>query len=125
MGARLQALQAEIANVIAAHRPQSAAIETPFVNTNPQSSMKLGMAWGVAASASAQAGLPVSEYAPRLVKKAIVGAGGAEKSQVAAMIARLLPTAGAPTADAADALAVAICHLHHAKTAAAAGSAAA
>ncbi|MEM6492600.1 MAG: crossover junction endodeoxyribonuclease RuvC, partial [Pseudomonadota bacterium] len=105
MGVRLNALQAGVDALLAEHRPDGAAIETPFVNANAQSSMKLGMAWGVAAAAAARAGLPVTEYAPRLVKKAIVGAGGAEKAQVAAMVARLLPTAGAPTADAADALA--------------------
>ncbi|MFP4519465.1 MAG: crossover junction endodeoxyribonuclease RuvC, partial [Oceanicaulis sp.] len=85
-----------------------------FVHANPGSALKLGQARAAAMLAPARAGLPVGEYAPRLVKKAVVGTGGAEKAQVAAMIAILLPGARAE-ADAADALAVAICHANHRK----------
>jgi crossover junction endodeoxyribonuclease RuvC len=106
--ARFEGLEA----VIAAHRPDEAAVEETFVNTNAASSLKLGHARACAMLAPARAGLPVAEYAARLVKKSVVGAGGADKGQVAFMIQRLLPTAGAVTADAADALAVAIAHAH-------------
>jgi crossover junction endodeoxyribonuclease RuvC len=83
-----------------------------FVNKNPQSTLKLGQARGVVLMCAARAGIEVGEYAPTLVKKAVVGTGGADKTQVAFMIQRLLPTAGGATADAADALAVAIAHAH-------------
>jgi crossover junction endodeoxyribonuclease RuvC len=99
--------------VIAAHAPQAAAAEEVFVNDNPQSTLKLGQARGVVLLAAARAGLLVGEYAPTLVKKAVVGTGGASKDQVHAMIARLLPGAKIAGADAADALAVAITHAHH------------
>ena len=88
-----------------------------FVNKNPQSTLKLGQARGVALMCAARAGLAVGEYAPSLVKKAVVGTGGAEKAQVHAMVARLLPGAKIAGADAADALAVAITHAHHLATA--------
>ena len=112
---RLAALHDALAEIVQEQKPDSVAIERPFLNRNAESSMKLGMAWGAGAIAGARAGLSVAEYAPRTVKQAVVGSGGAEKGQVAAMVARLLPLAGAPSADAADALAVAICHLHHAR----------
>ncbi len=109
---RLVVLDRELTAVIAAHRPDSAAVEEVFVNKNAQSTLKLGQARGVALLAAARAGLPVSEYATRLVKKAVVGTGGAEKAQVQAMLKVLLPGVKLAGADAADALAVAIAHAH-------------
>lgn len=94
------------------HRPDCGAVEEVFVNKNPQSTLKLGQARGVCLLALARAGLPVSEYAARLVKKAVVGTGGADKAQVQAMLRVLLPGAKPAGADAADALAVAITHAH-------------
>ena len=88
-----------------------------FLNDNPQSTLKLGQARGVILLAAARRGLEIGEYAPRLVKKAVVGTGGAEKAQVHAMVQRLLPAAKIAGADAADALAVAITHAHHLATA--------
>lgn len=110
---RLAGLHALLAEVIAAQAPTAAACEEVFVNDNPQSTLKLGQARGVVLLAAAQAGLAVGEYAPRLVKKALVGTGGADKVQVHAMVQRLLPGAAIAGADAADALAVAITHAHH------------
>ncbi len=109
---RLLALLTGVSEVIDAHDPQEAAVEEVFVTANGASTLKLGHARAAAMLAPARAGLPVAEYAARLVKKAVVGAGGADKDQVAFMVARLLPLAGKPTADAADALAVAITHAH-------------
>lgn len=111
--ARLLALDAALADLLIAHRPDGAAVEEVFVNANPQSTLKLGQARGVALLAAARAGLEVGEYAARLVKKAVVGTGAAEKAQVHAMVARLLPGVKIAGADAADALAVAITHAHH------------
>lgn len=110
---RLAHLDAMLAALIADHAPDGAAVEEVFVNSNPQSTLKLGQARGVVICAAARAGLDVGEYAPRLVKKAVVGTGTAEKAQVHAMVARLLPGAKIAGSDAADALAVAICHAHH------------
>jgi crossover junction endodeoxyribonuclease RuvC len=101
-----------VAQVIVEHRPDEAAIEETFVNNNPSSTLKLGHARAAAMIAPAKAGLIVAEYAATVVKKAVVGTGNADKTQVAFMIKRLLPTAGEPKADAADALAVAIAHAH-------------
>jgi crossover junction endodeoxyribonuclease RuvC len=115
--ARLLALHAALAEILAAHRPDAAAVEEVFVNDNPQSTLKLGQARGIVLLAAAGLGIAVGEYAPRLVKKAVVGTGGADKAQVHAMIARLLPGAKIAGADAADALAVAITHAHHLATA--------
>ena len=109
---RLLFLFQHICAVIEEHQPHEAAVEETFVTANGSSTLKLGHARAAALIAPAQAGLPVAEYAAKVVKKAIVGTGGADKDQVAFMIARLLPAAGAPTADAADALAVAIAHAH-------------
>ena len=117
MPSRLLALHAVLADVIEAHRPEAAAVEEVFVNDNPQSTLKLGQARGVVLLAAAGLGIAVGEYAPRLVKKAVVGTGGADKAQVHAMVARLLPGAKIAGADAADALAVAITHAHHLATA--------
>jgi crossover junction endodeoxyribonuclease RuvC len=113
---RLVALQKGIAEVIARHRPDEAAVEETLANRNPASTLKLGMARGVALLTSAQSGLPVEQYLPMIVKKAVVGTGHAEKSQVEAMVRMLLPGFQPSTADAADALAVAICHAHHSQT---------
>jgi crossover junction endodeoxyribonuclease RuvC len=112
LSVRLSMLYAELAKIIALWQPDEAAVEEVFVNRNPASTLKLGMARGIALLAPAMAGKPVAEYAANLVKKSVVGAGHADKAQVAMMVGRLLP--GAQTkADAADALAVAICHAHH------------
>lgn len=113
LAVRLSALYDGILRVIAEFRPEEAAVEETFVNANGQSTLKLGHARGVALLAPAQAGLAVAEYAARLVKKSIVGTGRAEKNQVAHMVRCLLPGARIAGADAADALAVAICHAHH------------
>ena len=109
---RLLCLFTEIEAVIAAHTPDEAAVEETFMNNNAQSALKLGHARAMAMIVPARAGLLVAEYAATVVKKAVVGTGGADKAQVGWMIARLLPTAGKTTADAADALAVAIAHAH-------------
>lgn len=109
---RLLCLFEGIGEVIAAHAPDEAAVEETFMNNNAQSALKLGHARAMALLVPARAGLPVAEYAAKVVKKAVVGTGGAEKGQVAFMIARLLPLAGKTTEDAADALAVAIAHAH-------------
>lgn len=105
-----------VAAVIAAQDPAEAAVEETFVNVNPGSTLKLGQARGVVMLAPARAGLPVFEYAANLVKKSVTGAGHADKRQIAMMVGRLLPGVDA-SADAADALAVAICHAHHRATA--------
>ena len=107
---RLLHLFEGVLGVIEAHRPDEAAVEEVFLNTNAQSTLKLGHARAAALIAPARAGLPVAEYSTRLVKKAVVGTGAADKAQIGFMIARLLPTAGKTTADCADALAVAITH---------------
>lgn len=113
LAARLVELHQRLLKIISEHGPVGAAVEEVFVNENPQSTLKLGQARGVALLAAAQRGIEVGEYAPRLVKKAVVGTGGAEKAQVHAMVQRLLPGAKIAGADAADALAVAITHAHH------------
>ena len=110
---RLAYLDTVLSAVIADHAPACAAVEEVFVNDNPQSTLKLAHARGVVLLGCARGGLAVTEYAPRLVKKAIVGTGGAAKEQVQAMLRVLLPGAKVAGADAADALAVAICHANH------------
>jgi len=109
---RLLALFEAVAEIIALHGPHEAAVEETFVTANGQSTLKLGHARAAVMIAPARAGLPVAEYAAKVVKKALVGTGGADKAQVAFMIARLLPAAGPTTTDASDALAVAIVHAH-------------
>ena len=109
---RLVVIDRELAAVIAQFRPETGAVEEVFVNQNGQSTLKLGQARGVCLLALARAGLAVAEYAPTLVKKAVVGTGGAEKTQVQAMLKVLLPGVTPVGADAADALAVAITHAH-------------
>src|SRR4029453_1553286 len=112
---RLVTLDRELADVILRMRPDAGAVEEVFVNKNPQSTLKLVQARGVCLLALAKAGVPVSEYATRLIKKALVGTGGAEKAQVQAMLGVLLPGVKLTGADAADALAVAIAHAHMVK----------
>ena len=114
---RLSALAEQLEALIAEHMPEAAAVEEVFVNQNPQSTLKLGQARGVVIMVAARGGLEVGEYAARLVKKAVVGVGNAEKAQVHAMVSRLLPGAKIAGPDAADALAVAITHAHHLATA--------
>ena len=109
---RLLAIHEGIAAAIRAWSPDEAAIEETFMTANGASTLKLGHARAAAMLAPAAAGLPVAEYAAKVVKKAVVGTGGADKTQVGFMVARLLPAAGPASADAADALAVAICHAH-------------
>lgn len=113
MPERLADLAAQLEALLAEHRPEAAAVEEVFVNKNPQSTLKLGQARGVVLMVAARSGVSVGEYAARLVKKAVVGTGGAEKPQVHAMVGRLLPGAKIAGPDAADALAVAITHAHH------------
>ena len=110
---RLSQLADQLDAIIADQRPETAAVEEVFVNKNPQSTLKLGQARGVVIMIAARTGLDVGEYAARLVKKAVVGNGNAEKVQVHAMVGRLLPGAKIAGPDAADALAVAITHAHH------------
>jgi crossover junction endodeoxyribonuclease RuvC len=110
---RLATLADQLDSLIADHAPSAAAVEEVFVNQNPQSTLKLGQARGVALVCAARAGIDVGEYAARLVKKAVVGIGNAEKAQVHAMVSRLLPGVKIVGPDAADALAVAITHAHH------------
>jgi crossover junction endodeoxyribonuclease RuvC len=110
---RLAQIYHELLRLIILYKPDAAAVEITFVNANPASALKLGQARGVALAAPAGAGLPVYEYEANAVKKSVVGAGHADKTQIAAMIRVLLPRAGELAADAADALAIAITHAHH------------
>ena len=113
LAVRLKTLHEGLAGVIAAHAPHEAAVEETFVNRDPQSALRLGQARGIALLAPALAGLPVAEYAANLIKKTVTGAGHAEKTQVQMMVKVLLPRADFSSADAADALAVAITHSQH------------
>ena len=110
---RLADLSRQLETLIAEQVPDGSAVEEVFVNKNPQSTLKLGQARGVILMTVARGGIPVAEYAARLVKKAVVGNGNAEKVQVHAMVSRLLPGVKIAGPDAADALAVAITHAHH------------
>lgn len=110
---RLRVLHDALAALLAAWQPDEAAIEETYVNRNGAATLKLGYARGVALLAPALAGVPVTEYAAKSVKLAVVGTGGADKTQVQMMVRRLLPGAAITRSDAADALAVAICHAHH------------
>jgi crossover junction endodeoxyribonuclease RuvC len=110
---RLAFIHRELADLVAEHAPDEGAVEETFVNRDPRSALKLGQARGVALAALALAGLNVAEYAANLVKKTVVGTGAAAKDQVEMMVRRLLPGATIRRADAADALAVAICHAQH------------
>ncbi|MCX8132486.1 MAG: crossover junction endodeoxyribonuclease RuvC [Roseococcus sp.] len=111
--ARLVALHQALSDLIGRWTPDEAAVEHTYVNRNPAAALKLGQARGVVLLAPALAGLPVAEYQAMEVKRAVVGTGHADKLQVQEMVRRLLPGAEAPRADAADALAIAICHAHH------------
>ena len=113
---RLQHVFLEVQGVVAMYTPDECAIEDTFVNKNPTSTLKLGHARAAAMLAPAVAGIMVAEYKPNLVKKSVVGAGHADKIQVAAMMRILMPGCKAGNADAADALAVAVCHAHHRKS---------
>ncbi|OQW54456.1 crossover junction endodeoxyribonuclease RuvC [Candidatus Raskinella chloraquaticus] len=110
---RLKAIHDGLRDVIVTFEPQDAAVEVTFVSINPESTLKLGQARGVALLVPALAGLQVGEYAANLVKKTVVGAGHADKAQIRRMVEILLPTAKITSADAADALAIAITHAHH------------
>jgi len=110
---RLRQLHEGLSAIIHAHMPVEAAVEETFVNRDPQSALKLGQARGIALLTPALAGLPVAEYSANLVKKTVVGSGHAEKAQIAMMIRVLLPKSDVRTPDAADALAIAICHAQH------------
>ena len=110
---RLADLFSGLTAAISQWRPDEAAVEETFVNQGARSALQLGQARGVAMMTPASLGLPVGEYAANLVKKSLVGSGHAEKSQVALMVKTLLPTAQFDGPDAADALAIAICHAHH------------
>jgi len=113
---RLVQLYDGLFEVISAYQPEAAAVEETFVNRNPATTLKLGLARGVVLFAPAKAGLDVAEYSANLIKKSVVGTGHATKEQVGTMVRTLLPGATLETADAADALAVAICHAHHRAT---------
>ena len=110
---RLASIHRALAELVEREAPCEAAIEETFVNRDPQSTLKLGQARGVALASLALSGVPVAEYAANLIKKTVVGVGHAEKGQVAMMVRMLLPASTAATPDAADALAVAICHAQH------------
>lgn len=112
-GDRLAFILEKLSGLIETSRPDEAAVEATFVNSNPQDALVLGEARGIALAAPARAGIAVAEYAANSVKKSVVGHGHADKRQVQAMVRVLLPASGRAAADAADALAVAICHAHH------------
>ncbi|MDX1775043.1 MAG: crossover junction endodeoxyribonuclease RuvC [Desulfobulbales bacterium] len=107
---RLKVIFDGLCEVIAVHKPGEAAVEDVFVAANPRTALKLGHARGVAVMAALHNGLPVHDYTPRMVKQAVVGYGNAEKQQVQQMVRVLLQLSAPPSADAADALAVAMCH---------------
>lgn len=112
---RLCSLYTQLAAVLRTHAPDTAAVEQTFVNKDAAGTLKLGQARGIALLVPAQAGLRVAEYAPNAVKKVVVGVGHAEKHQVAHMVRLQLPGAAIAGPDAADALAVALCHAQHAR----------
>ena len=113
LSARLVTIYAGLVRVVDEFHPEEAAVEATFVNKDASATLKLGQARGIALLVPAQAGLQVSEYAPNLVKKTIVGAGHSEKAQIRMMIGVLLPKADPKSEDAADALAIAVTHAHH------------
>ena len=112
---RLLALHAGLSNVLREYQPETAAVEKTFVNKDGAGTLKLGQARGIAVLVPAQYGLSVAEYAPNSVKKTVVGVGHATKDQIAHMVALQLPQAQVAGPDAADALAIALCHAHHAQ----------
>lgn len=113
LASRLHDVFQGLSEVIDKYQPHEAAVEETFVNSNARAALILGQARGVALAAAARCGLQVAEYAPTTIKKAVVGSGAADKTQISFMVRRLLPTAGDVTADAADALGVALCHAAH------------
>jgi crossover junction endodeoxyribonuclease RuvC len=117
LASRLLSLWSQLTAVIAIHAPTAAAVEETFVNKDAHGTLKLGQARGIALLVPAQAGLAVGEYAPNAVKKAVVGVGHADKAQVQHMVRLHLPGVALAGPDAADALAVAICHAHHLQSA--------
>lgn len=117
LAGRLLSLFHALNRIIADHRPEAAAVEQTFVNKDGAGTLKLGQARGIALLAPAQAGIAVGEYAPNAVKKAVVGVGHADKTQIAHMVRHQLPGVVLAGPDAADALAVAICHAHHLQSA--------
>ena len=110
---RLVTIHSGLTRILSEFLPDEAAVEATFVNKDAAATLKLGQARGIAMLVPAIAGLPVAEYAPNLVKKTIVGAGHCEKEQIRLMLRVLLPKATPRTEDAADALAIAVCHAHH------------
>jgi crossover junction endodeoxyribonuclease RuvC len=117
LATRLLAIHEGLSAIVRTHAPDEAAVEATFVNKDASATLKLGQARGIAMLVPAIAGLPVAEYAPNLVKKTIVGTGHGEKAQVRMMISVLLPKADPRSEDAADALAIAVCHAHHRQSA--------
>ena len=117
LGVRLLQLYRGLTAVIAAHAPDAAAVEQTFVNKDAVGTLKLGQARGIALLAPAEAGLAIGEYAPNAVKKTVVGVGHAAKDQIQHMVRFMLPGVEFAGPDAADALAVAICHSHHVRSA--------
>jgi crossover junction endodeoxyribonuclease RuvC len=113
LASRLLAIHEGLAAVLSDHKPMEAAVEQTFINKDGAATLKLGQARGVAMLAPAIFGISVAEYAPNQVKKTVVGAGHADKHQIAMMLKILLPKSDPPSADAADALAIAITHAHH------------
>lgn len=113
LASRLSTLYDGLSEVIHSFTPQEAAVEQTFVNKDATATLKLGQARGIALLAPAQAGLPVAEYAPNSIKKAVIGVGHGEKQQIHMMVKVLMPRANFDSSDAADALAIAICHAHN------------
>lgn len=113
LATRLCQIHDGLADVLSGHVPEEAAVEQTFVNKDAAATLKLGQARGIAMLVPARAGLRVAEYAPNAVKKAVIGVGHGEKAQIHMMVKVLLPRATFDTDDAADALAIAICHAHH------------
>ncbi|PIE13448.1 MAG: crossover junction endodeoxyribonuclease RuvC [Rhodobacterales bacterium] len=120
---RLLSLHIQLSEVLCRYAPDTAAVEQTFVNKDGLATLKLGQARGIALLVPAQAGLEIGEYAPNKVKKTVVGVGHADKAQIAHMVKMQLPGVAIAGADAADALAIAICHAHHMRTQDAIGTA--
>ena len=117
LAARLLSLHAQLTEVVRRHGPDVAAVEQTFVNKDGAGTLKLGQARGIAMLVPAQAGIAIGEYAPNAVKKAVVGVGHADKRQIDHMVKLQLPGVQIAGPDAADALAIAICHSHHLQSA--------
>lgn len=113
LASRLCQIHDGLADILHEHQPHEAAVEATFVNKDATATLKLGQARGVAMLVPARAGLPVAEYAPNAVKKSVIGVGHGDKKQIHMMVKVLMPRAQFDTADAADAIAIAICHAHH------------